>query len=117
MAHLSNAKHQYAPTISLVARRLFACTILLFCSTAFASQPNIVLIFTDDLGWGDLGVFYQNESKHDKKHKTPHLDRLAGGGLADACPLLSGARLCTESVNALDGRASRQRGRAQQSVR
>ncbi|TWU30668.1 sulfatase-like hydrolase/transferase [Novipirellula artificiosorum] len=76
-------------------------TLLLgFGSTLQASQPNIVFVFTDDLGWGDLGVFYQNESKHDKTHQTPHLDRLAAGGLqmrAHHCP----APVCAPSRSSL----------------
>ncbi|WP_236620994.1 sulfatase-like hydrolase/transferase [Rhodopirellula sallentina] len=59
-----------------------------------------MFVFTDDLGWGDLGVFYQNESKNDKKHRTPHLDRLAGGGLqmrAHYCP----APVCAPSRSSL----------------
>lgn len=84
--------------------RLAACTtfcfVLLLGSTVDASQPNIVFVLTDDLGWGDLGVFYQNQSKHDKTHKTPHLDRLAAGGLqmrAHYCP----APVCAPSRSSL----------------
>ena len=33
-----------------------------------AEKPNIIFILIDDLGWGDLGVFHQNNSKHDRKH-------------------------------------------------
>ena len=48
---------------------------------AFASQhadrekPNIVFIFIDDLGYGDIGPFGS------KVNKTPHLDRMAAEGL------------------------------------
>ena len=39
-----------------------------------ASRPNLILIFADDWGWGDLGV-------HGHPYlKTPHLDRLAAQG-------------------------------------
>jgi arylsulfatase A len=38
-------------------------------------NPNVVLIVADDLGWADLGCYGS------KYHKTPHLDRLAAGGL------------------------------------
>ena len=36
--------------------------------------PNIVLIFADDLGYGDLGCY-------GSKIRTPHLDRMASGGV------------------------------------
>ena len=36
--------------------------------------PNIVLIFTDDLGYGDFGCFAATGNS------TPHLDRLAAEG-------------------------------------
>jgi uncharacterized sulfatase len=54
-----------------------------------AKQPNVIFVLVDDLGWGDLGVFFQNESTHDRKHKTPHLDKMAAEGMqlrAHYCP-------------------------------
>ncbi len=42
---------------------------------AQAAQPNIVLVFIDDMGWGDFSCF-GNESA-----KTPHVDRLAKEGV------------------------------------
>ena len=39
-----------------------------------ASRPNIVFIFADDLGWGDLSCYGQ------PRIKTPNLDRLAREG-------------------------------------
>lgn len=55
----------------------------LIASAAQASQPNIIFILTDDLGYGDLGVLYQNERAEAgmPHHLTPHLDRMAEGGL------------------------------------
>lgn len=49
-----------------------ACLAPLF--TSAAEKPNIVLIFVDDLGYGDIAC-YGNE-----KVKTPNLDRLAAEG-------------------------------------
>ena len=47
-----------------------------------SKQPNILLIFCDDLGYGDVGVFYQNSRKDSQpKIKTPHLDQLAKEGI------------------------------------
>ncbi len=37
-------------------------------------RPNVVVVFCDDLGWGDLGSFGA------RGHRTPHLDRLAHDG-------------------------------------
>ena len=43
-------------------------------AAAAAPRPNLVLIFADDWGWGDLG------SHGHPWLKTPHLDRLAREG-------------------------------------
>jgi len=39
-----------------------------------ANRPNIVLIYADDVGYGDIGCYGAT------RVKTPNLDRLAGGG-------------------------------------
>jgi arylsulfatase len=39
-----------------------------------AERPNFVLIFADDLGWGDLACYGHPDAD------TPHLDRLAAQG-------------------------------------
>lgn len=48
-------------------------------------RPNIIFILTDDLGWGDVGVFYQNQRQKaaDRSEPwmyTPYLDKLAQEG-------------------------------------
>jgi len=45
-----------------------------------SSQPNIIFILCDDLGWGDLGVLHQNDRDTDKKFSTPNIDAMAAGG-------------------------------------
>lgn len=42
---------------------------------AAASQPNVVFILADDLGYGELGCYGQT------KIRTPHVDRLAKEGM------------------------------------
>lgn len=50
-----------------------------------ASKPNILFVMVDDLGYGDIGVFYQNLRKASKDKSlpyqlTPELDKMAAGG-------------------------------------
>ena len=60
---------------------LFAGILAVFPAAA-ATKPNIIFILADDLGYGDVGVFYQN-SRPDSKPKmlTPELDAMAAEGL------------------------------------
>lgn len=49
------------------------------------SQPNIIFILTDDLGYGDVGVFFQNERAKARDRSepwmfTPNLDKMAADG-------------------------------------
>jgi len=57
-----------------------------------ADKPNIVLIFIDDMGYGDIGPF------GNQQFKTPHLDSLAGEGMKFtsfyATPVCSMSRAC-----------------------
>ena len=54
-----------------------------FLLAAFASslclpavaKPNLIVIFIDDMGYGDIGPFGS------KKNDTPHLDRMAKEGM------------------------------------
>jgi len=48
--------------------------ILVFTQAAAAARPNIILIFADDLGYGDLACFGHPTIA------TPHLDRMAAEG-------------------------------------
>jgi arylsulfatase A len=56
--------------------RLLLCLIICSASiSSAASQPNIIIHFIDDLGYGDIGPFGAT------KQKTPHLDRMAREGM------------------------------------
>ncbi|MCB1226566.1 MAG: sulfatase-like hydrolase/transferase, partial [Verrucomicrobiales bacterium] len=57
--------------------RLLFCCWLVSASAAFgaAGKPNFVLVFIDDMGWGDFSCFGNPEAQ------TPNIDRMAAEGL------------------------------------
>jgi arylsulfatase A-like enzyme len=57
---------------------LLAC---IFPLAARAQAPNIIFVLVDDMGWGDLGVFFQNGRAGTQKIATPKLDAFAGEGM------------------------------------
>ncbi len=58
--------------------------------TAQSGKPNIVIIYTDDLGYGDIGI------NGAKRVSTPNVDRLARGGVNFTDAHCSAA-MCTPS--------------------
>ena len=55
---------------------LLVATFTAFISSAKAPLPNIVIIYADDMGYGDLNI--QNANS---KIPTPNLDQLAREGM------------------------------------
>jgi arylsulfatase A-like enzyme len=50
------------------------------------SKPNVIFILVDDMGWGDVGAFWQNQRRANNDRgepwqMTPALDALAAGGV------------------------------------
>jgi len=70
---------------SLIVLALVSCSNL-----SAAEPPNIVVIFADDMGYGDLGVFGHPTIK------TPHLDQMAAEGMKFT-QFYSAASVCTPS--------------------
>lgn len=67
------------------------CSISNSSGSSKASQPNIILIMADDLGYGDIGCYGSPTIK------TPNLDTLAEGGMKftdyhSNCPVCSPTR-------------------------
>ncbi len=56
-------------------RILLAALVLATPLAAAERRPNIVMIFIDDMGWGDFSCFGNAEAK------TPNIDALAAGGI------------------------------------
>ena len=74
---------------------LLSCLLVGFACLGHAeTKPNIVIIFCDDLGYGDLGCYGSPTIR------TPHLDRMALEGLRFT-DFYVGASVCTPSRAAL----------------
>ncbi len=61
---------------AVLASTLLASVIgLLPVTVSAADRPNVVLVFIDDMGWGDFSCFGNEDAK------TPHIDRMATEGI------------------------------------
>jgi len=68
---------------------LFASVVGLACHGGAADRPNILLIFTDDQGWNDVGCY-------GSEIPTPHIDRIAEEGVKFT-QFYSASSICTPS--------------------
>lgn len=59
----------------MISRLLISLMLCLSCRSHAAPPPNIVMVFIDDMGWGDFSCFGNRDAK------TPHVDRLAAEGI------------------------------------
>ena len=71
---------------------LTSASALLSMNLAQAQKPNIILILTDDMGYGDIGCFGGNFAP------TPNLDKMASEGIRftkyySAAPICSPSRV------------------------
>lgn len=73
---------------------LLALASLALGTSAALAKPNIVIIYADDLGYGDLGCYGHPVIR------TPHLDRMAAEGMRFTS-FYSAAEVCTPSRAAL----------------
>jgi arylsulfatase A-like enzyme len=71
---LAAALH-YHPGMPALIRAVFALLVALPVYAQNANRPNVVLIYADDVGYGDLGCYGAT------KVKTPNLDKLATSGV------------------------------------
>jgi len=74
-----------------------ACTFFMYsgCTTEKESikKPNFIIIITDDLGYGDLGVY-------GGKNNTPNIDKMASEGILFS-DFYAGSSVCSPSRAAL----------------
>ena len=74
--------------------RLLALLLSLVCAGGRADQPNFILIFVDDQGYGDLSCFGSTQIR------TPNIDRLAAEG-RKFTSFLTASSVCSPSRAAL----------------
>jgi len=79
---------------------LLALTLFTLGTSLHAAvlRPNIVLIFVDDMGYGDLGCY------GNKRNKTPNIDRLAAEGQRWTSFYSSGAVCVPSRTGLMTGR-------------
>ncbi len=60
-------------------KQILPCLLTCLLASPFVQaaerKPNIIVVFCDDLGYGDIGPFGST------KHATPVLDKMAGEGM------------------------------------
>jgi arylsulfatase A-like enzyme len=71
-----------------------ACLCLTASGSVAAEQPNVVILFADDLGYGDLGCYGHPTIR------TPNLDKMAAEGMKFT-NFYAAAEVCTPSRAAL----------------
>lgn len=54
---------------------LLLLSLLSACTDNLITSPNVIIVFVDDLGYGDIGTFGSPE------YSTPHLDQMAAEGV------------------------------------
>ncbi len=80
------------PRLNLpLLKLLFACSVAMPLAAQAAERPNVIVIFIDDMGYGDVGFNGATGPK------TPNLDRMASEGMKFTdfyvgCAVCSGSR-------------------------
>lgn len=78
---------------------IFAVSLLTLSSAADAKPPNVIVIFTDDHGWSDLGAQGIQQDL-----RTPNLDALAAGGVRATNGYVTAPQCVPSRAGILSGR-------------
>ncbi len=106
---LRTVSHLGIPSLSQIGRLRHVVVVACVWGIAFAwhqpaafpssSPPNIIVVFTDDLGYADVGVQGQT---HDVQ--TPHLDRLAAEGVRCTAGYITAPQCSPSRAGLITGR-------------
>ena len=69
------SRRDFLRSLGVGAAALRLPSVLKACRTARGELPNIIIVFTDDQGYNDLGVFGS------QRIRTPRIDRMAAEGI------------------------------------
>lgn len=89
--HPIGSQMSFGPHARLVTTALFLLPAFLIAATSTgqaAEKPNVVLIYIDDLGYGDLGVYGSQDIP------TPNIDRLAAEGVRCTASYITNPPCC-----------------------
>lgn len=83
-----------------MCRRIMLLAVLIFYAgiSMAAKKPNVLIIFADDLGYGDLGCYGAT------KLKTPNIDRIAKNGMRFTNAYTTSSTCSQSRVSLLTGR-------------
>lgn len=68
------------------------------------TRPNIIFFFVDDLGYGDLGCFWQDSKQGTQKFDTPGIDEMAATGAKMTHHYISASVCAPSRASLLQGR-------------
>ena len=72
---------RFAPLALLLGATILWARAARAADAPAEKRPNVLFILVDDLGYGDVGVFWQNQRGEQPALKTANLDRLAAEGM------------------------------------
>ena len=86
-------------TLSMILSAVLLASLTPGASAAqnLASKPNVVLIYIDDLGYGDLGAYGCTDIP------TPHIDRLAAEGVRVTASYITNPPCCPSRTSLITG--------------
>lgn len=86
-------------------KQLLATLVLMLVLTVQAQRPNIIVIFTDDMGYADLSIHGQEADV-----RTPNIDRLAESGALCTAGYITAPQCIPSRAGLLSGRYQQRYG-------